>query len=246
MKKIFNFFLIFIFILVAGWQSDKVFRIVTESAKIADAGDRISYISEQFMNTPYAADTLKGSADKPEEFVVDLDGMDCTTYIEYVEALRLSAKPDSFVQNLKNVRYFGGEVSYPKRRHFFTDWVSGENNSVRDVTPELPGSVTVEKYINRKSDSSNWLNSVPNTMRMVTYVPKEKIDKELIKLLHTGDYIGVYSDKAGLDVSHVGIFIRSKSGEFFRNASSKAMKVTDYVFKDYVNEIQGIIVFRAK
>ncbi len=81
-------------------------------------------------------------------------------------------------------------------------------------------------------------------MRMTNYVPGNLINKDVIKLLQNGDYIGIYSDKEGLDVTHTGILIKNKDGVFFRNTSSKLMKVADYSFKDYVKEIEGIIVFR--
>lgn len=245
MKKIYSIFIILAMLIFSGWNFDKAAKIITSAAKIENSGERIAYISKQFLGTPYEADTLIGGPNKPEQLVIDLDNVDCFTFLDYVEAMRLSDVPDDFVPNLKRVRYFDGDVEYVKRRHFFTDWVSGDHNTVRDVTPELPGAVTVEKYINRKSNSSNWLKSVPNTMRMVTYVPANKIDKDVIKMLKTGDYIGIYSDKHGLDVSHVGIFIRNKDGEFFRNASSIKMKVTDYPFEEYIKKIKGIVVFRA-
>jgi len=229
-----------------GFNEHMVKSILKESVKIKNIGDRIGYISAQFKNTPYRANTLKGSPDAPERLVINLHEMDCFTFLDYVEALRLSFSKESFPQNLKKVRYFDGEVSYTKRRHFFTDWAQGESASVKDVTPELPGSVMVEKYINRKSDDKNWLKNVPHTLRMVTYVPAEKIDKKTVEMLQNGDYLGIFTDKKGLDVTHTGIFIRNKNGEFFRNTSSILMKVTDYPFNQYLKKIKGIIVLRPR
>lgn len=231
---------------VLGFQDVRIGEILRDSFHIEKTGEKIAFISGQFLNTPYMANTLAGGPDVPEELVVNLDGMDCFTFLDYVEALRLSKNSEEFNANLKRVRYFGSEVSFAKRKHFFTDWISGDNPTVKDITPDLPGAITVEKYINRKSDTNNWLKNVPNTMRMVTYIPSDKIDKDLIKMLQNGDYIGIYSDREGLDVSHTGIFIRNEKGEFFRNTSSIVNKVTDYLFKDYKDRIKGIIVFRAK
>jgi cell wall-associated NlpC family hydrolase len=238
--------LLLLLTLTVGWQVNKVNLILSKSIHIEKPSDRIVYISEQFMGTPYKAGTMKGDPDKKEELVINLNEMDCFTFIDYVEAIRLSVSPDDFIRNLKNVRYFDGQVDYSKRRHFFTDWISGERNTVQDITSSLPGAVTVEKIINRKSDEKSWLKNVPQKMRMVHYVPGDKAGKKLIQMLQNGDYIGIYSDKQGLDVSHTGIFIRTKKGEFFRNTSSKVMKVTDYPIKDYLKSVKGIIVLRAK
>lgn len=208
--------------------------------------ERITYISSRFLDTPYKAGTMKGTPDEKEELIIRLDGMDCFTFLDYVEALRLSKNPNDFIFNLKKVRYFDGKVAYENRKHFFTDWISGENNTVKDITPDLPGSVTVEKVINRRSSDKNWLKNLPQTKRMVTYIPAKMVDKTVIKLLKSGDYIGIYTDKEGLDVTHTGIFIRDGKKELFRNTSSKVMKVTDYSFKEYMEKIQGIVVLRAK
>jgi len=245
-KTISKYILMMTFLFLVAWQANKVSLILSESIHINNTGDRIAYISSQFLNTPYVSNTMQGSPDQKEELVINLDGMDCFTFLDYVEALRLSVDIDTFISNLKKVRYFDGEVSYNKRRHFFTDWVSGENNTVKDITPDLPGAIMVEKIINRQTDNASWLKNVPQTMRMVNYVPGNKVDKDFIKLLQNGDYIGIYTDSQGLDVTHTGIFIRNKDGEFLRNTSSKIMKVTDYKFREYVNEVKGIIVFRAK
>lgn len=246
MKNKFNFIIALAVLLSFAFSMNKVGGIIAQSSKIADQGERIAFISEQFLGTKYQAGTMKGSIEEKEELVVNLEGMDCFTFLDYVEALRLSETAGDFTDNLKKVRYFSGEVTYKNRKHFFTDWISGEKNTVKDITPELPGSITVEKYINRKSDSKNWLKNLPQTMRMITFVPSNLVNKDVIKLLKNGDYVGVYTDKDGLDVTHTGIYIRNDSGIFFRNTSSIAGEVTDYEFKDYMKDIKGIIVFRAK
>jgi len=245
-KKSFKLILILSVFCLFGFDTVKLSNIINKSAKITDSGERIAYISSVFKNVPYKDNTLTGNSDEKEVLVINLKEMDCFTFLDYVEALRLSASPDDFVMNLKEVRYFNGEVTYKSRKHFFTDWVSGEQNSVKDITPELPGGITVEKFINRKSKNKNWLKNLPHTMRMITYIPSEKFDKDVLRLLQTGDYIGTYTDKQGLDVTHTGIFIRNEGGEFLRSASSKFMKVTDYPFEKYVNGVKGIIVLRNK
>jgi len=245
-KKIYKFLLLTALLFLFGFANEKISDILSHSTEISDIGERIAYISEQFLDTPYSAGTMKGSPDEKEELVIKLDAMDCFTFLDYVEALRLSSKVDDFPERLKEVRYFDGEVDYKKRKHFFTDWISGENNTVKDITSDLSGSITVEKYINRRSDQKSWLKNLPQTMRMITYIPSAMVTKDIVEMLHNGDYIGVYTDKEGLDVTHTGIFIRNKDGEFFRNTSSIAGKVTDYKFDDYLEAIKGIIVFRAK
>ena len=46
----------------------------------------IEFIGREFINTPYKSGTLEGS---PEMLTVNLDEMDCTTFIETVVAMAL-------------------------------------------------------------------------------------------------------------------------------------------------------------
>ena len=62
--------------------------------------------------------------------------------------------------------------------------------------------------------------------------------------LRTGDYIGIYSDLSGLDVSHVGIIVKDSLGIKFRHASSVARKVVDQDFATYISGKPGIIIIR--
>ncbi len=67
------------------------------------------------------------------------------------------------------------------------------------------------------------------TARDITYIPSASIDENTLSLLEEGDYIGIYTDLAGLDVTHTGIFIRGENGPVLRNASSLSsnMQVVD-------------------
>jgi Protein of unknown function (DUF1460). len=65
--------------------------------------------------------------------------------------------------------------------------------------------------------------------------------------LRTGDYIGIYTNLDGLDVTHTGIFVMTDSGPVLRNASSRKanMRVVDSPFMDYVMATPGIVVLRS-
>ncbi|HFQ9941283.1 TPA: N-acetylmuramoyl-L-alanine amidase-like domain-containing protein, partial [Klebsiella pneumoniae] len=82
----------------------------------------------------------------------------------------------------------------------------------------------------------------------ISYIPASAIDKEVINKLQTGDYVGIYSTKRGLDVSHVGIIIKDHNNIWFRNASSlaKNRKVVDSPFIRYMATKPGIVVLRDK
>lgn len=88
-------------------------------------GRTVDLISREFLGTPYLANRLIGSQSTPEQLVIDFRGLDCFTYIDYVEALSTAHSEGEFVQHLVDIRYVDGKIAFPQRKHFFTDWRSG-------------------------------------------------------------------------------------------------------------------------
>ncbi|WP_240963170.1 DUF1460 domain-containing protein [Antrihabitans stalactiti] len=219
------------------------------AAGAVSKGDLIGLLSRQFLGTPYGADMLVGSATQPEQLVVDFRRVDCFTYLDYVEALSKSATRDQFVANVIATRYVDGQVAFPQRRHFFSDWSQTDAAPARDITAGLgAGTVTVAKQLNAKADGGQFLPGLPVVDRDITYIPSDAVSSDVIGNLRTGDFIGAYTDIAGLDVTHVGIFVATPDGPVFRNASSLAAnnKVVDSSFVDYVHTTPGIVVLRAQ
>jgi len=230
------------------WTEDELDRIIREAARIADPGERIALISEHFLNTPYQESTLIGSDHLEEELVLNLSGLDCFTFLDYVEAMRLSRSFSDFQDRLKQVRYRNGLVSFPTRNHFFTDWAEYRSAFVRDETKEIGKgkAMNSKKTLNRKEDKTLFLNGIELVDRTITYIPTEKIDELILQQLKTGDYAGIYSDSPGLDVSHVGIIIRAGASLFLRHASSSGglRKIVDQDFMQYMKGKLGLIILR--
>lgn len=214
-----------------------------------EKGRAIELLSQTFLETPYVANRLIGSATTAERLVIDFRGVDCFTYLDYVEALRTATNENQFVENVIQTRYINGDVSFQQRKHFFTDWAHTRQVLADDVTAQLsPHAVSVTKQLNRKADGELYLPGVAVTERSVTYIPSEFIDQQVINQLQTGDYIGIYTKLAGLDVTHTGFFIMTQGGPVLRHASSRPenRKVMDSVFASYVLNTPGIVVLRPR
>lgn len=212
-------------------------------------GEVISRVSSAFLGTPYQADTLIGGPGTPEALVVNFNGVDCFTLVDYVEALTRSDDQKSFLHNLTEVRYTGGNVDYLSRRHFFSDWFATAPRNARDVTPDIsPDYATADKQLNRKPDGGEYIPGLGIHSRKINYIPGKAISQQVLDQMKTGDYVGVYSPLEGLDVSHVGIVVRHDGQVWFRNASSLAAnrKVVDSPFLEYMRAKPGIVVLRAE
>jgi len=231
-------------VLLGRWNKERLDKILHESSRIKEAGERIDFISRQFLNTPYKESTLIRDINTPEVFVINLEAMDCLTFIEYVEAMRLSGSFNEFRGNLKRVRYKDRIVSFTMRNHFFTDWREFNVNLIMDVTEKLGRAVEIIKTLNLKEDGTYLLQGIKPVKRVIKYIPKENFNVPLYKRLRTGDYVGIYSTSKGLDVSHAGIIIKEKTAIYLRHASSKKALVVDEGFRKYISNKPGLIILR--
>ena len=234
---------------LGSWNESTLAQIISSAQQTDNPGDVIVALSGHFKGSLYAENTLLGGPNDPEEFVLNLSEFDCFTFLDVVESLRRSFSYEEFADNLKAVRYFDGTVSYEKRRHFFSDWVVG-GALIEDVTVLVAKgrAVSVNKRLNQKDDGSLWLAGIDVVPRQVDYLPTLSVDGEVLSMLHSGDYIGIYSPLDGLDVSHTGIIVKGEGRTFIRHASSRSEtgRVVDEDLLQYLQGKPGLIVYRVK
>lgn len=225
-------------------DSATILRILSNAPKESKTYEQIViWIARQFLGIPYVAHTLDRTDD--EQMVINLHELDCTTYVEVVAALSrcvFQQKKDiaSFINELRNLRYRNGVVSYETRNHYFQWWV--EANTKNGVADEvfvqdnaLYSSQTINNYyMSEHSDSYDMLRNHPERVESikqqeaehngikVRYISASQIKntQQMRQLIHDGDIIGLVTTKKGLDASHLGIAVWHKDGLHFLNASS--------------------------
>ncbi len=236
--------------ILGKWTEDKIDSLLRQSWSIDDMAGRIDFLSARFTYSKYKESTLIGDAETPEVFVINLKEIDCFTYIDYVEAMTLSRSYAEFRENLRNIRYRSGILSFENRNHFFTDWREFNADIIEDVTAHIAGDkgIQIKKTLNLKEDGTTFLSGIQPVNRQLTYIPSRKVDDELLEKLKTGDFVGIYTETHGLDVSHVGIITIENKILYLRHASSASdyKKVVDQDLKDYLINKLGIIVLRPK
>ena len=141
----------------ADWAivDDKARWAVEQGYAGLSIGDLIVRIGETFVGTPYAPYTLEAPGE--EGLVIELEQLDCVTFVENVLALArfVQTVPDEllvartgdlqrplFAWTLEDIRYRGGELGeYPSRLHYFSEWISDNDamGLVRDVSEALGG-----------------------------------------------------------------------------------------------------------
>ncbi|RMG58183.1 MAG: DUF1460 domain-containing protein [Bacteroidetes bacterium] len=226
----------------------------------------IPTVGHRFIGTPYVAHTLEGET---EELVVDLQGLDCTTFLENVVVLSRLVARDAltfadFQAELAGLRYREGVVEgYPSRLHYFSDWLyqNAQKGLITDITAELGGDA-YEKEINFMSTHPDAYAQLgdPATLaaieeteaainsRRYYYIPKDRIEAVEDRIAD-GDLIALTSRVEGLDIAHVGLAIHVGDRLHFMHASSRSMKVeistiplVEYMAKSHT----GIMVARLE
>lgn len=228
-------------------DTTRINGILTEAMAINDrhANEIMTFIGEKFVGTPYQAGTLEGS---PEALTVNLDGMDCTTFVETVAALALTVSErrnswQDFIFNLEQLRYRQGHLDgYASRLHYISDWIvdNTHRGNLREVTDRMPGvkyQVKTLDYMSRHRDAYPALaddvafDKIKNcevgyrSHRFPYMRSSALMAKKAPTWIKEGDVIAFTTKTDGLDITHVGI-ITIKNGELhLLHASSKNGKV---------------------
>ncbi len=205
--------------------------------------DKLIKISDFFLNTPYKKNSISLEAEKKRQITVDFEGVDCMTFLEYLEAFRLSPDFHSFITNLTMIRYFESNINFLNRRHFFSQWDT--ISTVENITQKIADYLCERKIkiLNKKDQEKKWIESLPIMTREITYIPSSEIAK-IIDKLKSVYYCGFFTSQQGLDVSHVGLLINRGKKIILRHASSLKGKVVDEDFIKYVRKRRGVIIYK--
>ena len=233
-----------------------------------DFGKTLVAIGKTFMGTPYVAKTLE--VGDTETLVINLHGLDCTTFVENVLAFSLLLKNgqgefDDFTKTLETIRYKDGELDgYASRLHYFSEWITNNEAKglLKNMTAEI-GGLESTKDINFMSTHRNlypFLKDDANFKKIqaseiylnntsICILPQDQI-KANEHLIRSGDIIALTTAINGLDITHTGIATREKDGRIhLLHASTGSMKVevSELPLAEYLKKIKkntGIIVAR--
>jgi hypothetical protein len=233
------------------WRSDsvKVVRLLREAPHQNDSNQML-YFARRLRGLPYVAKTLEKN--EHEKLVVNLRQFDCTTFVETVLALTRCVKEgkrtfEAFCDNLRNLRYRNGEVTYVDRLHYFTAWI--EDNERMGLVKEIQGpnppfsavqTVKVNYMTTHRSlypmmvRHPEWVKGIRKmedsiSGRRYKYIPKSMLTnyKALRQCIDDGDVIVILTKKKGLDTSHLAIAVWHDDGLHFIDASMVQHKVVE-------------------
>ena len=231
--------------------------------------DVIAAVGKSFIGTNYVAHTLEKG--KTETLVIDLTGLDCTTFLENSLTFARCIKEGKttfkdYENELTKVRYRNSIIDqYPSRLHYFSDWIfnNEQKGIIKNISKEIGGdpikfdvdfmSTHPDSYVQLK-DNPKFIPIIRKqeetiNKRTYYYIPKDTVAKVEEKI-KSGDLIAITSNVKGLDINHVGIAVRMDDGRIhFMHAPDVGYKVqiTPEPLADYLkkfNKDTGIIVLK--
>ena len=245
---------------------DQIFEQLGDDANLT-VSQLVSETGMMFLETPYVAHTLEKV---PEQLVINLRELDCTTFAENCLALARTIHSGEetdtrFAAELKQIRYRQGILDgYPSRLHYFCDWIydNARKGLVRDITEEL-GGVRLEKEINFMSTHPESYSQLEQDSTLVEvirrqeaaisarhlyYIPEDQVE-EAEPRLQEGDIAGITTSIDGIAIMHVVILVRRDGRIHMLHASSSAGRVviSDQPLSDYLRTSElatGIMVAR--
>lgn len=211
----------------------------------------VLFYARQLKGVPYVASTLE-MAD-PEQLVVNLHQLDCTTLVETTLALTLTKRQHSnsfadYCHNLLRLRYFNGHMNgYLSRLHYFSWWMHNNQDMGLIDEVKLPQQYTTiinvqNYYMSAHPDKYKFLKAHPEWVDSIAALEKRYngpdgryltqantlLSRNKLPNVADGDIVAIVTRKAGIDYSHLGFAVWGKDGRLhLLNASSIHHKVVE-------------------
>lgn len=245
----------------------RITSILVDACKIKNPQERVAHIGKLFIGVPYVAHTLEHD---PEVLTINIDELDCTTFVETVMALTYTAGENrtswhDFIYNLERIRYRNGEIDgYPSRLHYISNWIvdNGHRGNFNEVTNIFPKYNYIERsisFMTENRDKYKALEDSANFQKMrnvelgyanhrFPYIKTMDLNRKEVKdALKSGDIIALVTNMKNLDVTHMGIVIKQNGEPYLLHASSsnKAVEITKIPLYDFMKRNRSLIGIRV-
>lgn len=244
---------------------------VDKNLKALPIGEVIVETGKSFIGTDYLSHSLE--KDGEEQLVINLTGLDCTTFIENVLVLSRCIKKDKttfedYQNELQLIRYRDGVIDkYPSRLHYFSDWIydNVKKNIVKDVTNDIGGEKIKfdVNFMSTHPESYKQLKENPDFIPVIKkqeeeiscreyfYIPEEELSSKE-KLIQNGDLLGITTTVDGLDVGHTGIAVKTDDGRIHllhAPSENTRVQISELPLSEYLMKYErhsGVIVLRPQ
>lgn len=241
------------------------------SEKFDNPSNLCGAIARIFIDKPYVAHTLEDSV---EMISVNIDQLDCTTFVETVLALAYTVNErrtswQDFVFNLERIRYRNGQLNgYASRLHYICDWMADNTyrGNLEDATKNMPKVFYVTRSIDFMSNHRDRYPALRDSAEFeriknveigyrnhrFPYIKTNDLNNKFVKAsLRDGDAIAFVSNLKDLDVTHMGfiVIIDGEPHALHASSSHGKVEITSQPLYDFMKKNRhfiGIRVIRLK
>ncbi len=212
-------------------------ELQSKTKRIEQTGQRMKWIASTFVNRPYLENPLIGGPKTKERLSINLAGFDCVTFVESVLAISRSRSKSGFLNEIKNIRYRDGKISWEKRLHYFSEWMN--SNSKKGIL-KLKSLKPAAKKIRFKLAI---IKDLPVKKLSMNVVPKNRL-YSVSTYIEDGTIIAFATTRANLDYFHTGLLFwkdEPKSELFLYHASKTKGCVIKEPLKSFLkrNRMRG-------
>jgi len=227
-------------------EIDSVIREL--SKKKLTPTQKINYISEYFLGTPY---NFKCVGDGPYALfepwpLVNFKETNCMAYCEHALALSISDNWDHFFNNLQQIRYKDGVIGMKTRNHYtMADWLPENNWILKDVSAQVGGKYTNQVTCTISHQTffagkgiTDTANVLPDRTITIDYVPLEAMD-ELENNTRPGDIMALlFANMDNIFSAHMLMIAEKDGKKYIRESSNSNMSTFDTPYLHWVADKQ--------
>jgi hypothetical protein len=217
----------------------RIDSLILTARALPSVTQRIEFISQALLGSPYRGYTLIGGPRRPERFVVRDDVFDCVTFCETVLAAARAQRLSDYEPELRRIRYHNGVVTWRERNHYFADWSTSNVSNGVCARVNLPGGVAIDKTL-------TYMRALGPRRVSFDAIPRARLLANR-EQLQTGDIIGFLSRRPRLDYFHIGFVIVGPDDELLlRHAARSRGRVLDERLAHFlaVNRVRRVTLLR--
>lgn len=217
-------------------------------SRFPDFEDRLIAFASWRVGTPYEIFKLGEEVEPDLDPIIRLDVSDCTAHVLTTLTCVQSNSWEEARKNMISIHYKpnrqGKKIpTYVSRWHYTTDRITANPYTV-DITKTLlpqDNLKSVNITLNKREDGSEFLDLNWEKEMIVTYIPNDKIDEQLLKKLPKVCGVAFIKPsyfKMGLAIGHEGMIVNQ---QYLIHASSSANGTKKVHFLNYYFPKQGPI-----
>lgn len=264
MKAKLSIYLLFFLSVYPLFGQDAAYFLSRKPTTPSNADFKASLISHAklFIGQAYEAGTLDGNT--TESLVINFNGMDCITFVEYAMAMESCPDETCIASEVLNMRYRNGQLTdYSSRLHYLSEWLFQllSKGAYSQILGD--GEHCFEPELSFMSTHSNLYPSLKSNPSMINAISLAETGFNAKKIgfpyfsrtsfqraeLRHGDILAFKSKTKGLDFDHVGFVVKEGNQMKLLHASleKKQVVISKETVFDYLNRVKkydGVMVIR--